>query len=70
MSSTAAAITRKPGQHGAVVDSRRTLRAVKRILIEKAFAGDPHACAEVLRLAAERRIRDDDLDEDRDAAEG
>jgi hypothetical protein len=69
MTVAAPAAERKPGQHGSMVDSRRTLRAVKRILIERAFAGDPHACAEVLRLAAERRIRDDDLDEDRDAAE-
>jgi hypothetical protein len=66
----AAATTRKSGEHGPLVNSRRTLRAVRRILIERAFAGDPHACAEVLRLAAEHRIRDDDLDEDRDAAEG
>jgi hypothetical protein len=58
--SAATTTTRKPGSHGSGVTSRRTVSAVKRILVEQALAGNPVACAEVLRLHAERALGDDD----------
>jgi hypothetical protein len=41
-------------ERGAAALSERTISAVKRILVDQALAGNPVACAELLRLDAER----------------
>jgi hypothetical protein len=41
-------------ERGAAAQSERTVNAVRRILVEMAFARNPVACAELLRLDQER----------------
>jgi len=52
-------------ERGAEADSERTVQAVRRILVDKALAGEPAAIAEILRLDAERTYL---LGENADAA--
>ena len=49
-----ATTTRRPGEHGPTLTSRRTLAAVRRALLDAALAGNPIACAIIMRLAAKQ----------------
>ena len=41
---------RRPGQHGPVLGSKRSVAAMNRALMERALAGDPRAIEMIFRL--------------------
>lgn len=42
--------SRRPGQHGPVLGSKRSIAAMNRALMERALAGDPRAIEMIYRL--------------------